>query len=85
MLKKEQVKARKEAWRIVADVKKLFMLHNREAKDATKVANKSKKASDAAAKIAQQKNTAKTRSAAIKAANQWQLHQLTAETLQRQA
>jgi len=50
-----------------------------------KVAKKAKKASDAAAKISRRKNTAKTQLAAIKAANQWQLHQLTAETLRKQA
>ena len=63
------MEARKEAWRITANTKKLFTLHNREAGGAVKVAKKAKKALDAAAKIAYQKNTTKTRLAAIKAAN----------------
>ena len=74
-----------KARRIAANAKKLFTLHNREAGDAAKVAKKTKKASDAAAKIARQKNTKKTQLAATKAANQWQLHQSTAETLRKQA
>jgi hypothetical protein len=77
-LEKEQVGARKEAWRITANTKKLFILHDREAKNAVKVAKKAQKASDAAAKIARQKNTIEAQSAAVEAASQWQLHQSTA-------
>ena len=45
------MEAKKEAWRLAADVKKLFTLYNREAGGAVKVAKKVKKALDAAAKI----------------------------------
>jgi len=68
-LEREQVEARKEAWRITADAKKLFTLHDREAKNAVKAVKKAQKASDAAAKIACQKNTIKAKSAATKAAS----------------
>jgi hypothetical protein len=74
MLKREQVEARKEAWRITANAKKLFTLHDKEAKNAVKVAKKAQKASNAAAKITRQKNTIKAQLAAIEAASQWQLH-----------
>ena len=50
-----------------------------------KVVKKAKKASNATAKITRQKNTKKNQLAATKAANQWQLHQLTAKMLQKQA
>ena len=49
--------------------RKLFTLYNREVGDAAKVAKKAKKASNAAAKIAYQKNTKKAQLAATKAAN----------------
>ena len=62
------MEARKEARRIAANAKKLFTLHNREVGGAVKVAKKAKKALDAAAKIACQKNTTKTRLVAIEAA-----------------
>ena len=50
------------------------MLYNKEARGAAKVVKKAKKALNTAATIACQKNTIKTQLAAIKAANQWQLH-----------
>ena len=51
MLEREQVKTKKEVQRITADIKKLFILYNKEARDAVKVAKKAKKALDTTAKI----------------------------------
>ena len=52
MLKRKQVKARKEVQKIAANIKKLCIFYNRGAEDTAKVVKKAKKAFNTAAKIA---------------------------------
>jgi len=56
-LAKEQVKARKVAWKRVANVKELAKVHRREAGEVGKVAKKAQKDSITAANIACRKHT----------------------------
>ena len=56
-LAKEQVKARKAAWKRVANVKELAKVHYREVGEVGKVAKKAQKDSLTAASIARRKHT----------------------------
>jgi len=59
-LAKEQVKARKVAWKRVADTKELAKVYCREVGEAGKVAKKAQKDSVTAANIARRKYTKET-------------------------